>query len=75
MNTHRSASLSLFVGLFTLLATARGDDWRQFRGTDTNGVAAETRLPTHWSETENVLKRDPRGSAAGLVDFRCQRQA
>jgi outer membrane protein assembly factor BamB len=47
-------ALSLFLSLFSHLATARADDWRQFRGTETNGVAAETRLPTHWSETENV---------------------
>ena len=31
-----------------------GTDWRQFRGNDSNSIAAETHLPTHWSETENV---------------------
>src|SRR2546430_2253297 len=41
-------------GLFLLVSATRGDDWRQFRGTDTNGIATPTRLPTRWSETQNV---------------------
>ncbi len=40
--------------LFCAGIVARADDWRQFRGNDSNGVAAATRLPTHWSETENI---------------------
>jgi outer membrane protein assembly factor BamB len=52
---HRSLRVAAFVGgLFLLITSARGDDWRQFRGNDTNGVASETRLPAHWSETENI---------------------
>jgi outer membrane protein assembly factor BamB len=47
--------LSTFICGFCLCSSiATAADWRQFRGTDTNGVADGTDLPTHWSETENV---------------------
>jgi outer membrane protein assembly factor BamB len=36
------------------IQSADAGDWRQFRGTDTNGVAVATNLPTHWSEAENI---------------------
>ncbi len=52
----RDASVTLPVILFVAiwLQSACAGDWRQFRGNDTNGIAEETSLPTHWSETENV---------------------
>src|SRR5260370_631382 len=47
--------LSAFLfGLCLISSIAAAGDWRQFRGTDTNGVADAADLPTHWSESENV---------------------
>ena len=49
-----------------MLSSVRGDDWRQFRGNESNGVAADsdrvTRArvalpPVRWSETENIAWR------------------
>ncbi len=45
------------LGLMGFAAAALlccGADWRQFRGTDSNSVAGDAKLPTTWSETENV---------------------
>ncbi|HEY2147444.1 MAG TPA: PQQ-binding-like beta-propeller repeat protein, partial [Pirellulales bacterium] len=49
-----------------MLSSVRGGDWRQFRGNESNGVAADsdrvTRArvalpPVRWSETENIAWR------------------
>lgn len=45
--------LALTVGGIVCL-TSVAADWRQFRGTDNNSVAGDARLPTTWSDTENV---------------------
>jgi outer membrane protein assembly factor BamB len=50
------ATVSIAIlGAIILCQSARAGDWRQFRGNDTNGIAEATSLPTHWSETENVV--------------------
>jgi outer membrane protein assembly factor BamB len=35
-------------------ATAKADNWPNWRGPDFNGVSKETGLPTTWTETKNV---------------------
>ena len=49
-----------------MLSSVRGDDWRQFRGNESNGVAADSDRvtrdrvalpPVRWSETENIAWR------------------
>jgi outer membrane protein assembly factor BamB len=64
--THSVPNLAALAFLSLLLAPARGDDWRQFRGNDSNGVAAAggsgahgrgAKPPAHWSETENIAWR------------------
>jgi len=46
--------LPLFLVVFAVLATA-GDHWPQFRGPESNGVAADGNLPESWSATRNVV--------------------
>jgi outer membrane protein assembly factor BamB len=36
-----------------------GADWRQFRGTHSNSVAADANLPVNWSADENVAWKSP----------------
>ncbi len=40
--------------LLLLAAALSPDQWPQFRGPDASGVADDARLPTRWSQTENV---------------------
>lgn len=47
------------IGIFTCLGVLRGvgasgEGWPMFRGPHGNGAVAESQLPLHWSETENV---------------------
>lgn len=61
--------LTLFVGMSACFASAAAD-WRQFRGTDNNSVAGDVRLPTQWSEQENVAWKSPlpaRGVSSPIV--------
>ena len=43
----------LFVGL-GWMAIAHAGDWRQFRGSESNGLGDDILPPTKWSATENV---------------------
>ncbi len=53
------------VSALLMFSPARGGDWRQFRGNDSNGVAAASDNgdrrailpPVHWGETENIAWR------------------
>lgn len=47
----------LFLILCT--ATARAEDWPQFRGPTGQGHSTETNLPIEWSETKNVVWKVP----------------
>ena len=47
----------LFVSQWAILAGAA--DWRQFRGPGGDGTGTDRGLPTHWTETENVVWRTP----------------
>jgi outer membrane protein assembly factor BamB len=40
-------------------STAISDDWSQYRGPHTNGVADATSAPTKWGPNENLLWRSP----------------
>jgi outer membrane protein assembly factor BamB len=42
-----------------VLATARADNWPQWRGPTGDGISAETNLPLKWSERENVAWKCP----------------
>jgi outer membrane protein assembly factor BamB len=44
------AMLFLFI-----VSTARGDDWRQFRGPDGLGISNEKNLPSEWSAKKNIV--------------------
>ncbi len=48
-------ALNLFLFAYQLPA----EDWPQLRGTDSRGVADHPDLPDRWSETENVLWKQP----------------
>jgi outer membrane protein assembly factor BamB len=51
---------SLLGGLTALSAgTASAADWPQFRGADARGVADHPGLPDRWSESENILWKQP----------------
>jgi outer membrane protein assembly factor BamB len=58
------------VGLALTGLSLSAADWRQFRGTDNNSVAGDAKLPTTWSETENVAWATPlpaRGVSGPIV--------
>jgi outer membrane protein assembly factor BamB len=40
--------------LCVLLAFAAAENWPSWRGPSGNGISAETNLPLHWSQTDNV---------------------
>jgi outer membrane protein assembly factor BamB len=49
---------SLFLVCLIPLALAggvRAENWPQWRGPNGDGISKETNLPTHWSDTENVV--------------------
>ena len=51
--------LPILIFALTLVAgaTIRADDWLQFRGPGSNGIADAKNLPTTWSDSENLLWR------------------
>lgn len=54
--SHRRLSLAGLsaLGLLLYAATARGDNWPQWRGPSANGLSAEKNLPVKWSTTEGI---------------------
>ncbi|MBC8291273.1 MAG: PQQ-binding-like beta-propeller repeat protein [Planctomycetes bacterium] len=56
MRIYLVASLILGLSLSQRVVTQRAsaDDWPQFRGPGGQGLAPASRLPVHWSKTENV---------------------
>jgi hypothetical protein len=45
-----------FLGLLLLATELTANEWRQFRGTDGQGVVTDAKnLPITWSESENVI--------------------
>lgn len=50
----RKSVAAVGVWLWGLAAVAAAGDWRQFRGTDATGVAADEAVPLKWSDTENL---------------------
>ncbi len=61
----RRSRLTTAISVVTLLISAccsiskAQDNWPQFRGADSRGVASGSNLPDHWSTTENVAwKKD-----------------
>ncbi|HKD35602.1 MAG TPA: PQQ-binding-like beta-propeller repeat protein, partial [Pirellulales bacterium] len=63
VSTHSVRYAVVAALLSALFSVARGDDWRQFRGNDSNGVVQGSNRsraalpPVHWSETENIAWR------------------
>ncbi len=52
----RLSMVCLLVTLLTsTMATARGEDWPQFRGPNATGISTSTNLPVTFSKSENVL--------------------
>lgn len=52
----RNATLAILLLLCTTNLYANNNQWAQFRGTGSTGVAADDpRLPDKWSQTENVV--------------------
>ncbi|MDP6446722.1 MAG: PQQ-binding-like beta-propeller repeat protein [Pirellulaceae bacterium] len=47
-------SLVLFVLLMTSFQTAVAEDWGRFRGPRADGTTADSKIPTTWSDKENV---------------------
>jgi outer membrane protein assembly factor BamB len=53
--SYRIATLSFAIAsAITLVLQVQAENWPQFRGPNTQGVTIETRLPLHWTATENV---------------------
>lgn len=56
-------SLVVFGLWLTCIAVSHAGDWRQFRGTESNGLGDDQCPPTHWSATENIAwKKDLPGT-------------
>jgi outer membrane protein assembly factor BamB len=52
------------------MASVQAGDWRQFRGTDSNGLGDDIAPPTQWSATENVawkMELPGRGLSSPIV--------
>jgi outer membrane protein assembly factor BamB len=70
---HRLAARCLLAVSFPVLAlaaSARGDNWPQWRGPDNNGISKEKNVPTEWDATKNVvwkLKMPGMGSGTPAV--------
>ena len=54
-----SVYLFAFLSVTALTTSLVADDWTQFRGADGRGVAELTAHPERWSETENVVWKQP----------------
>ena len=53
-----------------LICVLLGADWRQFRGSSSNSVAVDSRLPLEWSASSNVAWRTPlpgKGASSPIV--------
>jgi outer membrane protein assembly factor BamB len=50
---------AVIVLTLALGATARAENWPQWRGPSANGISAEKSLPVRWSKTENIAWRLP----------------
>ena len=48
-----------WILILALIATARAEDWPQFRGPAGQGHSSETGLPVEWSEAKNLLWKTP----------------
>ncbi|MFN9437694.1 MAG: PQQ-binding-like beta-propeller repeat protein, partial [Planctomycetota bacterium] len=49
-------ALAILAGLVGFGSPVQGQtEWPQFRGAGSLGVATDSRIPEHWSATENVL--------------------
>ena len=59
------ASLALTAAVLT--ASARAENWPQWRGAKLDGISGEKDLPTKWSKTEGVLWRLPLPGQAGAT--------
>lgn len=57
--------LALFVALFIGSASASAEDWPQFRGVNASGLSTSKKLPTEFSETDNVLWKTDLGDGIG----------
>jgi len=58
------------LAVLVLLPFLLAADWLQFRGSENNPVAADTKLPTKFSDTENVAWKSPikgRGVSGPIV--------
>ena len=66
-------AILLLLALACVLPQAEADSWASWRGIDSDGVSADTGLPSSWSpEGENLLWKAPYGgrSAPVVVDGR-----
>jgi outer membrane protein assembly factor BamB len=59
-----SRLLALVLAL-TLAPTLSAEDWPQFRGPNASGVSSSKKLPTEFSETDNVLWKADLGEGIG----------
>ena len=65
--TPRILATCLFI---TLIPSAHADNWPNWRGPNNDGISAEKNLPTHWSETKNLLWKLPlpgKGSSTPII--------
>ncbi|MBS0209982.1 MAG: DUF1080 domain-containing protein [Planctomycetes bacterium] len=51
--------------LLALVATARAENWPEWRGPHENGISSEKNTPVRWSKSENVAWRLPMPGPAG----------
>jgi outer membrane protein assembly factor BamB len=62
--THRTFVAAVLF-CCVLVGLVRADNWPQWRGPGGDGISKETRLPTRWSQTENVIWTLPLPGPAG----------
>ena len=71
MHTRRKVSfcMGIIIGLSTLMTAthARAENWPSWRGPHSNGLSADTSVPTEWSRDKNVAWRQTMPGPAGAT--------
>ena len=58
------------AAVLAFAGSVRSDNWPAFRGAAGDGVSAETKLPTEWSKSKNIVWKTPlpeKGNSSPIV--------
>ena len=70
MTSKTAGGFCVLAGALVFTVSLAGEDWRQFRGSNSNSSAGDARIPLEWSENNNVAWRTPipgKGASGPIV--------